>query len=63
MNTEKEDILKELHGSDSEEDEPKDQENPIVNEKERHKDNLMKDIYDQISDEEEEESEESAQIV
>ena len=59
MNTEKEDILKELHGSDSEEDEPKDKENPIINEKERHKDNLMKDIYDQISDEEEEESEDS----
>ena len=35
----------------------KEEENPLSDEQKRHKDNLMADIYDQISDEDDEEEE------
>ena len=38
---------------------PKPSENPLDEEEKRHKDNLMQDIYDNISDEDEEESKQS----
>ena len=62
-----EEILKELHKDDSDASD-EDLQLPIVTnqkkvdplqeEKQRHKENLMQDIYDQISDEEEEEAKE-----
>jgi hypothetical protein len=36
----------------------KPQENPLADEEKRHKENLMQDIYDQISDEDDEEAKE-----